>query len=72
MPAGASWGPLLGTAMLCGIGFTMSLFIAGLAFEGLGPEYARLTQLGILSGSLVSALAGYAVLRATLRRAPAT
>jgi NhaA family Na+:H+ antiporter len=72
MPAGASWGPLLGTAMLCGIGFTMSLFIAGLAFEGLGPEYARLTQLGILSGSLVSALAGYAVLRATLRSAPAT
>jgi NhaA family Na+:H+ antiporter len=70
MPEGANWGALLGVAMLCGIGFTMSLFIAGLAFEGLGPEYAKLTQLGILCGSLVSALAGYAVLRAALRAAP--
>jgi NhaA family Na+:H+ antiporter len=70
MPAGSTWGSLLGLAMLCGIGFTMSLFIAGLAFEGLGPEYAKLTQLGILSGSLVSALAGYAVLRATLPPIP--
>jgi Na+:H+ antiporter, NhaA family len=67
MPAGASWGSLLGLAMLCGIGFTMSLFIGGLAFEKLGPEYATLTQLGILGGSLVSALGGYAVLRAALR-----
>jgi NhaA family Na+:H+ antiporter len=67
MPAGANWGSLLGLAMLCGIGFTMSLFIGGLAFEGLGLEYARLVQLGILGGSLVSALAGYAVLRAALR-----
>ena len=67
MPAGASWASLLGLAMLCGIGFTMSLFIGGLAFEQLGPEYATLTQLGILGGSLVSALGGYALLRATLR-----
>ena len=67
MPAGASWGSLFGLAMLCGIGFTMSLFIGGLAFEGLGPEYATLVQLGILAGSFVSALGGYALLRATLR-----
>jgi len=67
MPAGANWGSLLGLALLCGIGFTMSLFIAGLAFEGLGPEYAKLTRLGILAGSLVSALGGYALLRASLR-----
>ena len=67
MPAGASWRSLLGVAMLCGIGFTMSLFIGGLAFEGLGLEYAKLVQLGILAGSLVSALGGYALLRATLR-----
>ena len=66
MPAGASWGALLGVSLLCGIGFTMSLFIAGLAFEGLGLEYAKLTQLGILSGSLVSAVVGYAVLRVVL------
>jgi NhaA family Na+:H+ antiporter len=68
MPAGASWGSLFGLAMLCGIGFTMSLFIGGLAFEGLGLEYANLTRLGILGGSLVSALGGYALLRATLRQ----
>ncbi|HJS39203.1 MAG TPA: Na+/H+ antiporter NhaA [Burkholderiales bacterium] len=66
MPAGAGWGSMLGIAMLCGIGFTMSLFIAGLAFEGLGPEYAVVTRLGILTGSLVSALGGYALLRASL------
>jgi NhaA family Na+:H+ antiporter len=48
----------------------MSLFIAGLAFEGLGPEYAVMTRLGILAGSLIAALGGYAVLRAALRGAP--
>jgi len=68
MPAGANWGSLVGLALLCGIGFTMSLFIAGLAFEGLGPEYAKLTRLGILAGSLISALGGYALLRAALRK----
>ena len=68
MPAGANWGALLALALLCGIGFTMSLFIAGLAFEGLGPEYANLTRLGILAGSLVSALGGYALLRASLSK----
>jgi NhaA family Na+:H+ antiporter len=67
MPAGANWGSLFGLSLLCGIGFTMSLFISGLAFEGLGAEYAVMTRLGILTGSLISALAGYAVLRATLR-----
>ena len=67
MPAGANWGSLLGLSLLCGIGFTMSLFIAGLAFEGLGPEYANLTRLGILAGSLIAALGGYALLRASLR-----
>jgi NhaA family Na+:H+ antiporter len=70
MPAGASWRSLLGLAMLCGIGFTMSLFIGGLAFEGLGPEYAKLVQLGILAASLVSALAGYVLLRASLPPIP--
>jgi NhaA family Na+:H+ antiporter len=66
MPAGADWTSLFGLSLLCGIGFTMSLFIAGLAFEGLGPEYAVMTRLGILAGSLIAALAGYAVLRLAL------
>ncbi|MGH8686185.1 MAG: Na+/H+ antiporter NhaA [Burkholderiales bacterium] len=70
LPESASWRALLGVAMLCGVGFTMSLFIAGLAFEGLGPEYQKLAQLGILSGSLVSAVAGYALLRAVLPARP--
>ncbi len=67
MPAGANWLSLLGIALLCGIGFTMSLFIAGLAFEGMAGEYALQTRLGILAGSLVAALGGYAILRASLR-----
>lgn len=66
LPEGANWGSLLGLALLCGIGFTMSLFIAALAFEGTAGEYALQTRLGILGGSLVSALGGYALLRAAL------
>ncbi|MGQ0510432.1 MAG: Na+/H+ antiporter NhaA [Betaproteobacteria bacterium] len=66
MPAGANWGSLLGIAVLCGIGFTMSLFIAGLAFESTGAEYVVQTRLGILAGSLAAALGGYALLRLTL------
>jgi NhaA family Na+:H+ antiporter len=69
LPAGATWASLLGTAVLCGIGFTMSLFIAGLAFEGAGPQYGVQTRLGILAGSFVSAALGYALLRATLPKA---
>ncbi len=67
MPEGAGWMSMLGVAMLCGIGFTMSLFIASLAFDQGGPAYEVATRIGILGGSIVSALCGYVVLRAAFR-----
>lgn len=70
LPAGASWSSLFGVAVLCGIGFTMSLFIAGLAFEGADHAYAVQTRLGILGGSIIAALGGYALLRAALPSNP--
>ena len=66
LPQGADWGSIFGVSVLCGIGFTMSLFIAGLAFEGAGSEYVVQTRLGILFGSLASAVIGYALLRVML------
>ena len=61
MPAGASWWRLYGVAILGGIGFTMSLFIGTLAF-GDAARHAEV-RLGVLAGSLLSALVGYAALR---------
>ncbi len=65
-PAGASWLQVWGVAVLCGIGFTMSLFIAPLAYPG-GVELIEEAKIGILAGSLASALLGFAILRLTGR-----
>ncbi len=65
-PAGATWVQVAGVGMLGGIGFTMSLFIGMLAFPD--PAQAAPLRLGVLAGSLVSAVAGYLVLRAAASR----
>ncbi|WP_052071836.1 Na+/H+ antiporter NhaA [Sphingopyxis sp. MWB1] len=59
---GATWLQIYGVSMLCGIGFTMSLFIGGLAFPG-NVLLIEEAKIGILMGSLAAALAGFAVLR---------
>jgi NhaA family Na+:H+ antiporter len=60
-PEGAGWGQLYGVALLAGIGFTMSLFIGGLAFHD--PVLIEEVKIGVLAGSCASALLGFAVLR---------
>jgi|TARA_B110000879_G_scaffold50622_1_gene71539 NhaA family Na+:H+ antiporter len=62
LPEGMNWASLYGTAALCGIGFTMSLFIGSLAFEGSGHNMFFDERLGIVIGSLVSGLFGYLIL----------
>jgi NhaA family Na+:H+ antiporter len=61
-PEGASWAQLYGASILCGIGFTMSLFIGALAFPGDAAKIDE-AKIGTLAGSLLSAVAGYLVLR---------
>jgi NhaA family Na+:H+ antiporter len=61
-PDGTGWRQIYGASLLCGIGFTMSLFIGVLAFPG-SAELVDAAKVGILAGSLLSALAGYLVLR---------
>jgi NhaA family Na+:H+ antiporter len=63
LPARASWRHIYGVAALCGIGFTMSLFIGLLAFTG--PEKEAVLKLAVLVGSLLSALAGALILMTT-------
>ncbi|OQP85630.1 Na+/H+ antiporter NhaA [Rhizobium rhizosphaerae] len=70
LPAQAGWGQMAGTALLCGIGFTMSLFIGLLAFND--PAVQDAVKIGILLGSLVAGLLGVALMAAFGRRAPAS
>lgn len=62
LPAGASTRQFFGVCVLCGIGFTMSLFIGALAFEGQDAHYETALKLGVLGGSLVAGLLGTALL----------
>jgi NhaA family Na+:H+ antiporter len=67
LPRNATWLQFYGVALLCGIGFTMSLFIGLLAFPG-SPDLQDETKIGVLLGSVISALFGSLVLRFTPRR----
>jgi len=64
LPDGVTWMQIYGVSLLAGIGFTMSLFIGTLAFAD--PEYGAGVRLGVLSGSFLSAIGGYLVLRWSL------
>jgi NhaA family Na+:H+ antiporter len=69
LPMGAGWGQLFGVSLLCGIGFTMSLFIGMLAFAD-SPALQDAVKVGILGGSLLAGLIGWAVLRVAPREIP--
>ena len=66
LPDGMTRAGLLGVSALCGIGFTMSLFIGSLAFEETGVNLLFDERLGIIVGSIASGLLGYFILRQTL------
>ena len=67
LPSEVSWRQLHALSLFAGIGFTMSLFIGNLAFND--PAVVNQVKIGVLSGSLISALSGYLLLRASLSRA---
>jgi NhaA family Na+:H+ antiporter len=67
LPKKASFGQVLGIAAIAGVGFTMSIFINGLAFDG-SPIFINSTKVGIIIGSLVSGIVGYSILRLTSKK----
>jgi len=67
LPQSMSWSSLYGTAALCGVGFTMSLFIGSLAFEETSVNLLFDERLGIIFGSLASGFLGYMILHVSLR-----
>lgn len=70
MPAGMNYQQIYGASLLCGVGFTMSLFIGGLAFAG--NIYPFDERLGIIMGSILSGVIGYLVLKFSLKNSPTT
>ena len=72
LPANTSWKAFASVCVVCGIGFTVSMFIADLSYAGLGTEGAALlsqAKLGVLSGSVISAVLGCVLLNKTLPKA---
>ncbi|MBP0947544.1 Na+/H+ antiporter NhaA [Pseudomonas alliivorans] len=70
LPKDANWGHVLGVSILCGIGFTMSLFVGSLAFEPGVSGYAGEDRMGILTGSILSAIIGYGVMVMACKTTP--
>ncbi|MEE4623291.1 Na+/H+ antiporter NhaA [Pseudomonas alliivorans] len=70
LPKDANWGHVLGVSILCGIGFTMSLFVGPLAFEPGVSGYAGEDRMGILTGSILSAIIGYGVMVMACKTTP--
>jgi NhaA family Na+:H+ antiporter len=68
LPNGMSWSSLYGTAAICGIGFTMSLFVGSLAFEETGVNLLFDERLGIVIGSMLSGIVGYIILKFSLKK----
>ena len=68
LPAGMNWTRLYGTSALCGIGFTMSLFVGSLAFDTHGTVIVFDERIGIILGSLASGIVGYLILRRSLKK----
>ena len=69
LPAGSSWRAFASVCVVCGIGFTVSMFIADLSYAGLGAEGSTLldqAKLGVLLGSVISAVIGCVLLNKTL------
>ncbi|MNE40142.1 Na(+)/H(+) antiporter NhaA [compost metagenome] len=66
LPNGVNFKQIFAVSILCGIGFTMSMFIASLAFEHGGLDYGSYSRLGILVGSTLAAVVGYLALRISL------
>lgn len=69
LPKGTNWGQVYGVALLCGVGFTMSLFIGTLAFEHGNFDRLYGVKMGVLAGSMLSAVAGLLVLHFALPKA---
>lgn len=66
LPESINLKQIFAVSVLCGIGFTMSIFITGLAFDGLDDSYSTYSRLGILIGSTLAAFLGYFLLRVVL------
>ena len=70
LPEAMNWRLLYGASLLCGVGFTMSLFIGSLAFEQTGDNLIFQDRLGIIIGSLISGVLGYLIIKSSVKSLP--